>query len=224
MDAEALKNQVNQFIEEDNLDDAFTILKENISQSSDLYDELLMLLNRNARLMKQGRKGTLSYVDLDLLNNNLINDVSSFLKELDDSHLTIIPNKFPTKKIEDKILVFAPDENYKLDLEEYFKRLNFTNIHINLYENDIDPSDFVLIVFDNRDLPFSRGLDEQQEKMIRARTDFMEKCLRVNPFGLHFGHFLSWVSSNREYVNAANSSFTLFARIKEMLEFLDALK
>jgi len=180
MDIEDLKNQVNQFIGEDNLNQAFTILKENISPDSEVYSEFLMLLNRNTRLMKQRRKGTLSYVDLELLNNNLINDISSFLKELENSDLTSIPKKNLTKKIDNKILVFAPDENYKLDFEVYLKRLSFTNTHFKLYKNNAASPDSVLIVFEYIDLPYLKGLGEKQRKIVNACAGCMEKCLNDN--------------------------------------------
>lgn len=47
---------------------------------------------------------------------------------------------------------------------------------------------------------------------------------RSKVFLIHYGNYLNWVNEHRDRVNAANSKFTLYARIYEVLSFIQTYR
>lgn len=221
MDLNTLKEQINTALKDSDLNKTFALLNKYIDKESDVCNELTLLEAQKARTRKSGRMGTVNYQDTELATNQLIQSVLGFIGDLKPHHLSENPQSNQSG-ITAKILAYTQGSERQKDLEDYFKELNFANVDVVEYDKKMPMKDYVLLVFDNRDLPFKPNEDEL--KKIKIRTDFMEHCLRENQYAVHFGNFLPWINHNRDYVHAANSRFALFARIKEMLEFLEALK
>jgi len=214
MDLDTLKEQVRTALKDSDLNKTFALLNKYIDKESDVCNELTLLEAKKARTRKSGRMGTVDYQNIELATNQLIKSTSEFVNDLKPHHLSENPQS-NENGITAKILAYAPGEDREKDLQDYFKELNFTNVDVVQYEKEMPLNDYVLIVFDNRDLPF-----KPDEEELKTRTDFMERCLRENQYAVHFGNFLPWINHNRDYVHAANSRFALFARIKEMLEYI----
>jgi len=224
MDLDTLKEQAMEYFEADRIDNLFDLLKKYLIDEGEVSNDLSMLINRNSSLTRSGHNGILDDRYFETSKNKLRKSILDFVKQLKGDYIVSSPNELKVKEIKTKILVFTTSK-FEADLREYFDKLHFTNVTICLYTDvNVEIEEFILLVFDNRDLPSNRNLTDEQKQTIKIRTDFMEKCLGKNPYGIHFGNYLEWLDFNREYANAANSSFTLFARIKEMLEFLEALE
>lgn len=111
-------------------------------------------------------------------------------------------------------------------MQYFFKQLNFTNVAVYLIDvfESTEYAKYDLVVFDNRDLPFeSDKLEKPAKAKIKQRTAKMDVVVKASSkFIIHYGNRLNWVNDNRDRVQAANFQFSLYARIKEMLDFMDA--
>lgn len=225
MNVEILKKQVGELIGEAKTKEALQLLKNHLKQNTEAYNTLLLLSNRYKHLSLIEMQGiedpkTLTTernkINKNLLDLKIILEEQDFTEKLDKSIHQILQ--------ESRILILSNQENHA-NLSKYFSKLPFNGHSICTYDKIPDLSAFSLVVYDNRDLPSNRkGLTEEQQKVTDNRTNLMENCIKQNPAAIHFGGYLEWLDKNRNKAYSANYEFALFARIKEMLELLDALK
>ena len=163
--------------------------------------------------------------------NKLGNALLGFIQELTEAD---VRQQETAKKqgIKNPILVLTATVEAQTYLSAFFQETNFTNVVVQLQANA--PTAIIgydLVIFDNRDLaecPKSFLLNKlalPEQTAILERIALMD-TLKANTTCLfiHFGEFLYWVSENRERVHAANSKFSLFARSKEMIDFINTYR
>ena len=111
--------------------------------------------------------------------------------------------------------------------------MNFSNISVCGIEEfqKIDYEPFDLVIFDNRDIPpcFSKNkleeLDNEIKSLVLQRIEIMESVVKnSSKFIIHYGDFFYWINLNRERIQAANSQFSLYARTKEVIEFVNTYR
>lgn len=130
-----------------------------------------------------------------------------------------------------RILVLTPYKKRFPELDDLFKKFAFTEATIAHWEDRPGFHAYPILVFDNQDLLDESYANEQavlkheQLKLRKQRETLMENCIRSSTsLCLHYGNQLNWVSQNRQRVHAANSKFSLFAKLKELVEFLERVK
>ena len=129
------------------------------------------------------------------------------------------------------ILTLTKQKEQFNELDDLFKKFAFTKVEIAFWD-DIPPlHSYSIIVFDNTDLMDEDSAEKQaplrhkQRRLRIERETMMNNLVRSTPsLFLHYGNQLSWVSLNRLRVHAANSKFALFARLKELVDFLDRIR
>jgi hypothetical protein len=132
------------------------------------------------------------------------------------------------------ILVFVFTEDAKKEMEIFFQPLDFENLRIEQIEA-YDPkwnNTADLTIWDNRDLaPLPNDEDmgrlkERERALILRRLPILNACLeeQPSPHFIHFGENFFLVNKKRNRINAANSFYSLFARIRETLDYINTYR
>lgn len=154
--------------------------------------------------------------------------------------------------IYDKVLVIAhrSDEAHIQDIERFFYELKFRNakaifleatdgskrLNLDIYfpHNKVKEkseatkykeSPIGVVIFDNTDLPDCPSISGANE-LIKTRVKLMEAFMEKTPYTfVHYGERIYWLNDKkiRTRFQAANSRFALYARVKEVLDFLTTI-
>lgn len=167
------------------------------------YHEFATYKPRYRALRAKSRKGTIKSDEETLQTNQLTDDLIEFIQSLDEHELL------------HQILLLSPDKDSHDRLAPQFKR-NFPNA-AEEYGGRYRPGDFAFVVCND----FYTQPDQQA-----AFDALMEQYLQA-------GHYLvcytpdnrkAIVGNNRDKAHAANSPFALYARIREMIDFVRYFK
>jgi len=226
-----------ELFEEKDFKKIIEILIKALKPNSKRLDNCRLFSMRLSRWQDREIGNAIDIKDSDVMLNKIGQDLLSFislLKQVDLRSISIKKLKETTSthdEIFDPILVFTSVEGIP-SMKQFFNQLNFANVSVLSYDDlnyNLDEVD--LVIFDNQDLPFCNNRDAfgkiQKEKpaiyaLIGNRLDKMNKILTTSKkLIIHFGDILFWVSENRSRVQGANSKFTLHARTKEVIEFVN---
>ena len=123
-----------------------------------------------------------------------------------------------------RILVVTPSESAKDDIAVFLGRMPISEPTY-VINKVVPPDDYDFIIFDAHHLPPLRDVKELANWPEKDQEYFhlLGKYLdRGSKNIVWFGEFNTLL--NRERCQAANSKFTLFARIKEMTDYLNYFK
>lgn len=124
-----------------------------------------------------------------------------------------------------RILIISPTETARDEMKWFMSRMGFDNV----FDRDfvvaqIVPTDeYDFAIFDARSLPAVRKetvLSPEDEAYLQIFRQYLNK--QPIKYVLYYGEFLH--DLDRERCPSANSKFTLFARIRELIEFINAYK
>ncbi len=231
MELKSLKEKLQDLFESNKIKSSLSLLKQELSRESEKYSIFLSIGRRFNQVQDQKMANTIDFnnanIELNKIGESLLNFIGT-LKEVDLES----ENQFIHKEVSNHIAVFTEYEALE-KVEDFFNQLNFRNIsvfRVNDFEN-VKDDEFDLIIFDNRDLPpcFSeKKLDELNkdvQQQISNRIQKMNILIKESSkFLIHYGDFLYWINFNRERVQAANSKFSLYARTKEVIEFINTYR
>lgn len=128
------------------------------------------------------------------------------------------------------ILAITPAKARIKELEDLFAKFGFSNVHTCTWEDKPGFDSYPIVAFDNMDLLDESAADQtpfklEQRKARQERATQMDYCVRSSAcLILHYGNQFSWVSENRQRAHAANSKFALYARLMELIEFIEAYR
>ena len=72
---------------------------------------------------------------------------------------------------------------------------------------------------------FSKNLDIENRTRIEDRVQLMNYAKKqASKMILHYGGYLNWIDHNRDTAQSANSRFSLYARTKEIIDFVSAYR
>lgn len=123
-----------------------------------------------------------------------------------------------------RILIISPTDTARAEMKRFISRMPFDNV----YERDyvvaqvIPTDEYDFTIFDARSLPPVRKetvLSPEDEAYLQVFRQYLTKPIR---YVLYYGEFLH--DLDRERCPSANSKFTLFARIRELIEFINACR
>lgn len=202
---------------------ALEALKEAVSPQSNFYNDLLMLMadfSENSRAIvldlqspEENRR------ERKRINNRLLTFLDSLTP--DDFKTTTAV----TESINQPLLVITPNVERQSLMQDLFYRLGMTSAQVEVFAETLGWSAYEIIVFDNEDLPQGRDLSAEQHAQTEAREAQMKYVLENSRAVLvHFGGHLNLVNQHRSRMQAANSKFTLYARIREVADFLNAMR
>lgn len=131
-----------------------------------------------------------------------------------------MPLSLPTARI----LVVTKNETDKQYMVDFFQRTPFaTPVFV---VNEWKPTDdFDFVVFDAHSLTAVRSVNDfnNLKEADQDHIQLLERYMRDSAdYIVYFGEY--YHNLNRERCPSANSKFTLFARMREMIEFLNEYK
>jgi|GEM_PF-1388094 len=228
MNTKTLQRETRDLISNNRLIAALDLLKEHLKEGGEADDSRIRISRRLHDT--RGMTDLEERRTLNLENNKSTDSLIALINKLQDSDLSKTA-KTSAWNPGVHILAFAPNDATKNDLHDYFASMKIPkdNFDIRIFgDHSADMTKHKLVIFDNRDLiacpreDMLERLPAEVQKTIQKRINTMNEIMSVRPYAIHFGEFLYWVNNNRDFVNAANSRFTLFARICQMLDYLKA--
>ncbi|HRF41552.1 MAG TPA: hypothetical protein PK198_22315 [Saprospiraceae bacterium] len=123
-----------------------------------------------------------------------------------------------------RILVISPTDTDSWEMRIFISRMPFENV----FERDyvvrqmVPTDEYDFAIFDARKLPKifeNTVLNTEDESYLKLFRQYLKMPLRYIVF---FGEFLH--DLDRERCPSANSKFTLYARIRELIEFINAYR
>lgn len=206
------------------------LLKDDNEHLKSLIINLSASYNRATEsLLRNIKKHSEVDIEFNRINEALL-EVISKLKD-EDFKADV---KFSAYGLTNPLLVICFDLIQLEELEAFFHQLDFQSVQIELAEqyNEAWNETAHLTIWNNWDLPHCPQresmdkLKESERALIFKRLSFLETCLdkKPSPHFIHFGEQFFFVNEHRNCVNAANSFYTLYARIKETLDFINTYR
>ncbi|MEO1412681.1 MAG: hypothetical protein AAFW73_22515 [Bacteroidota bacterium] len=234
MELESFKDTLRELIVDNEFVRIFKILKETLRKDQSKYDEMVVINGAYNRGFTHKIGNSQSSDQVEQNHNQISLNLATFIRSLEGRHLQKIPKGVLEESgsygefINEPILAFTSEQGVK-SLELFFDEVRFSNVLVKTYEDDdYDASKFRIVVYDNQDLPVCRSeyevdeLDPVIAATIRERLNLMNTAIADGTKVLiHFGDILFWVNQHRDVVNSANSKFSLYARIKEVADYLN---
>lgn len=197
------------------IQEVLRILDRHIKPESPRYKDILLLNGRYSDVQREARMGTL---DMD----EKWRQFSKVREALVDVVNAIQPEDMREHK-DFRILVVCKDDTDKEYMQQYIDALPLSAKVIRT-DSYVPPNEFALIVFDAHSLgaipKFETldGLNQADKRHIELLKAYLEKAPK---YLLYFGEFNFILNQYREITNAANNKFSLYARIKEMKDFME---
>lgn len=122
-----------------------------------------------------------------------------------------------------RILVVSRIEEDQVILEDFFERAPFPKPDFVL--NKFVPADkYDFVIFNCQNRPIANqevllSLPEEQRQFIHLLSEYLD---RTNKYFVFFGGF--YYNLNYDRCQAANSKFSLYARLREMIDFIGNFK
>lgn len=228
------KQQLTHLISKNRLKDALQFLLDAAqTMEASEYHEVILLSRQYNEVSENSRMDIESPTETKRAFNKIARSLLQLVAELPETALqTEVPSQ--PKGYANPILVLTFSEQARQEMEVFFQPLDFQEIRIELassYQASWDGT-ADLTIWDNRDLKscYSRDnlskLTEQEQVDISSRLPILEACLqhRPSPHFIHFGEVFFLVNEHRSSINAANSFYSLFARIKETLDYINTYR
>ena len=121
-----------------------------------------------------------------------------------------------------RILVVSKNEDDSLYLEDFFKHFPSMQTPVFKIGKFVSADRFDFIIFDARTLPPVYKVEELAKlpQDVQNHYFLLDTFLRdTTKFVVFFGKF--YYNLNQERCPSANSKFTLFARIRELIDFIN---
>ena len=216
-------SDVNDLFDEGRYEDCIKLLRNHFPSSSSKGGELQLM---QARLNRSKREHLLGVAESKEIKDDTIK-VSHLLQEviqnlIPEDFLTVSSEKNESSgrlTIDDDILVVSLDRVDAEIMSKYFQSLGFINVICKTFGEDVyDAEKFKLVVFDAMRIknPDNPNLTREQP-FINEISKHLAKGFLV----VFYGKTFSALDEFRDNSHAANSKFSLYARVKEMLDFLN---
>jgi effector-associated domain 11 (EAD11)-containing protein len=195
--------------------EVFRVLDRHIEPKRTIYNDLKLLQSQFSDVHADSGRGTLPYEDTLRFKTRVRQSLMKLIDELRIEDLR--------KKKEYKILVICKDDDDKAYMEQYFAALSL-EAKVKKTLDYFPPDDYSLIVFDAHSIG-SVPKEDVLKNLPAEKQKFLELLLlylRNAPKWLvYYGEFNYLLNDYRDTTNAANNKFSLYARMKEMNDFLE---
>lgn len=231
MELKILKEKIQDLFEANKIKRSLSLLKQELSRESEKYSDYISIRRRFNEVQDDKMADTIDFSTANTALNKIGQALLNFINTLEEVDLET-KKQFLHQEISNSILVFTEYESPE-KLKDFFNQLNFKDVSVyrTIDFEEVRYNEFDLIIFDNRDLPtcYSKKdvekLDPEIQKQIHDRIAQMDLIIKESSkFLIHYGNILYWINSNRERVQAANSKFSLYARTKEVIEFINTYR
>ena len=229
------KEELQNLYEENKVKQIFEELKEVLDKRGEKYKEFLELIRQFNDLQDEKNAEKIDFQSVKKEMSSIAQNLFDFFNALDEVDFKHKKDETKHKKIYNNILVLTAEEEIEI-VSDFFYQLNFINVDIK--STRVFPSSmfdkYDIIIFDNTDLKPCRKKEDLKairEKstedcvLIQNRVEKMDIIIKeTSKRVIHYGGLLYWVDYNRGRVQAANSKFSLYARTREVIEFINTYR
>ena len=187
-------------------------------------DSVRLLLAENRELEDYSIQGSIDISELQARKREIRSRVMKLFNKIEEDELILDRKAL-------NILVICQSEREVPFMKEYFQRFGYRNVQVEVKESYEKPFGYDLIVFDNRQVSHQGGSDSEPreiyfETLMKEYLENSQKDLQDEfpPIFIHFGEYSKLLQSHRDKATAANSLFSLYARVKEVDEYLNTLR
>lgn len=231
MEIQQFKTKLLDLFEQNRLKKVFSLLKAALSREGSAYLHFAPLARRFNDLLDQQMAHTLSREAENVEFNKISTSLLQFIQQLKATDFEQQYTSVHTE-ISNPIVIFTPQPAIAA-VQSFFDQLQFSKAFVlpnttTTWSQEQEPD---VVVFDNRDLPqcFTQktltSLPSEDQQKIEQRIQQMELLLATtSKFLVHYGNHLYWINDHRDRVQSANSQFSLYARTKEVMEFINTYR
>jgi Effector-associated domain 11 len=167
------------------------------------YADFVHFKARHRELRSGYRKNTISEEEYSRGRNKLTDDLIEFIQDMDE------------REFLSQILLLSPDKHCHDQLASYFQ-IGFPNATAE-YSGSVQQGDFAFVVCNDFYTPDDKKADFDALMQQYLDSGYYLICYTGN-------NQKPIVGGNRQKVHAANSPFALYARIREMIDFIRYFK
>ena len=225
-----LNGKLEEAISKAQIKKAIELFKVYVKGESPHREVVIMLSSSFEYLHAQKIAGTLKEEDymrgINQINQRMF-QLSELLQEADLIRPEIDPSgKYTPQNLKILLICQEGDEDH---LTKFWRNFHMAP-HIQKSGPYVDPDGFNLIIFDNHKLPpldsYRSFLDARDDEELSEsdlqHIEYVHEYLKHSPiFMIHYGEQLYLLQKYREKVHAANSQFSLYARIREMAQYMN---
>jgi|GEM_PF-4578262 hypothetical protein len=214
---EEFKKQAEEFICESDLTPAFDLVWDRLSAKSTYQSNFRVLEGRWKDITHAQRIGTITFAEVSQHKSQVREAFLSFIKNLPDADLDTIRNP---DKIAARLFILTPTDTSEAAMHQFFPFEYFREVEFDReesYKTLASAGMNTVVIFDHYNHEDVEVNTEQRE----AQLEKLRWLLRETTCPIvWFGDRHEMVSIYSKRIGAANFPFTLYARIREMLDFL----
>jgi len=214
-------DSIKELLIKNRLSKVFELMNQHLTDEAKHEIGLILLKSQVRRVEFDKLKGIITQNTALVTFNQMSDNLLGIIKYLEDSDL-LNEDEIDERDILHYILVIT-DKKREEDFKNLLNSLRFKNIK---FANSLDieqAQQFDLVIFDNMDLPNKRQLTDEEKATITAREKVMKTCIdNTKQFIIHYGNYLNLINYHRDRIQSANSQFSLYARVKEVINFMEA--
>lgn len=228
-----LQDQLREDIASNKMGQAIKQLRAAIKKDSHYLYTLITLSAEYNRIADRTLINLADHADADRELNSITHRLLQLIEKLSEDDIQSDIQVKETGWL-NPILLLAFSAEAKSEIEAFFRPLDFRKVRFELAEAYRPEWNQTadLTIWDNRDLPYCprredmERLKERERTIIFRRLPILEACLAEmpSPHFIHFGEPFFLVNEYRQCVNAANSFYSLYARIRETLDFINTYR
>ncbi len=197
-----------------------------INNDSPKYNSVILLKSQYKSIKTQELNGTFNPAVDGVLKEQVKDRILTFITELEEHDLD--KNALEPSGIKEHILVVTNSKTGKSEMEKFFSSYAFKNVRYDYSCKVQTPNECDLIIFDNRLMDKVVPNPQAEEELnddIKSHINLLKAYLEKTKFNIvYYGEILYVLNKYRDRVNAANSKFTLYARINETIECMKYYK
>lgn len=220
-------------VAENKIKQVLQLLRDTLQPDSNHRSIIISLTAQYNRINDRTLINLTNYAESDRELNRISISLLQLIKKLSDEDLK---SETPIQETgwSNPILLLTFSAEAKSEIEAFFRPLDFRKVRFEIAEAYRPEWNQTadLTIWDNRDLPYClkredmERLKERERTIIFRRLPILEACLAEmpSPHFIHFGEPFFLVNEYRRCVNAANSFYSLYARIRETLDFINTYR
>lgn len=205
------------FINAGESEKAFDLVWERLSPKSSFKNDFAVLNGRRRDVERENMRGKMDYEVFSRQINQITSDFLGFVNRLSDDDLDLIRDP---DKISAHLFVLTPTEDTTVAMSqffpfEYFREVEFENEKGYQYLDSNCMN--TVVVFDHYNHKgVEVDIEQREAQLTKLKWILNNRTCQI----VWFGGYHEIVKENSTRIGAANFPFTLYARIREMLDFL----
>jgi hypothetical protein len=224
MTIQAVKTNLKDLLE-DNVQACIKELRRLLDKEA-VLDDLRIIASSHKEYKKAENLTTVDRDTLQIERRKVVKSLLTFIGDLKETDFK--SDAFQPQGMEENILVVSNDDAALTEMKRFFSAYFFKNVTYNASGKVVIPDNCDIVLFDNRIMGRDMYKEEDEKLLPKSAQEhlaLLRAYLTKTTFNIvYFGDNLHLVTKNRNRINAANSKFTLYARIKETIDCMKYYK